>query len=283
MGTVYLNGKYLPLEQAAIGPQDRGFQLGDGIFELVRAYSGHWFHLPEHLARLGRAAHFLRLVRQDFSEMAGVADRLLAENRMQGQNALFYLQITRGVAPRGLTFPGVDTPLTLYASVQKFQPDLHMREQGVRAVWVADGRGARCDHKTIERLANVLAHQEALDQGADQAIFVRNGLVSEGAHTNVFAQVGDTLITPAIGSGHLLPGITRQVLLDLCRSHAIPVQETELSVGMLHSASEIMLSATTMEIVPVVSLNGRPVGTGTPGPVVRRLQHLFQDITPKPR
>jgi len=274
----YFNGEYLEKNEINISPDDRGFLFADGLYEVIRSYRGKLFRAKDHIGRLNYGAANLRMKTRDFSHLEGVAQTLLEKNELKG-DATVYFQITRGVAPRGHAFPDTDPALTILATAAMFDPTKTMdaRENGVPAITVPDSRWARCDMKTTALTANVLANQEAVENKAKEALFVRDGVVLEGTRSNFFAVMDDCLLT-APASHQILHGITRKVILELADSTGIQVKETPILKSELPRISEAFITGTTTEITPVISIDGAPVGTGTPGPVTRTLQDEFMDL-----
>ena len=272
-----VNGRLFPLSQARVPVEDRGLQFGDGVYEVLRTYGGRIFHLEDHLNRLEASARAIRLDLPHSREQW--ARWLQWVVRASGYaSAKVYLQVTRGPAPRNHAFPSRCRP-TWILTVRRLRPlPRALREQGAAAVTVPDIRWARCDVKSTNLLANVLAQQQAREAGAHEAIFIRNGRATEGSASNVFAVIGGRVITPPKGPA-LLPGITREVLLRLGRGAGLPMVERSLSLENLRRAEELFLSGTTIEVLPVVRLDGKRVGRGRPGPVTRRLASLFREYT----
>ena len=272
--TVFLNGSFLPLEQAKVSPLDRGFLFGDGIYEVIPSYRGVPFLLDAHLERLRRSLSEIRL--PDPMGEAGwreMLERLLALN--PGGDRGIYLQVTRGAAPRDHAFP-IATEATVFAMVNPIQtPRLEMMEQGVGAILLPDERWGRCDIKAVTLLANVLARQTAFEQGAVEAILLRAGRLTEGAASNVFVVKGGVVRTPPLDRG-ILPGVTRRFVLDLLEGPSRPVFEEAVSESDLRTADEIWLTSSTKEILAVTRLDGQPVGSGRPGPVWREALGLYQ-------
>ena len=271
---VYFNGEYLPKEEVKLSPDDRGFLLADGIYEVIRVYNGRLFALEAHLKRMAYGLRELQIKRPevDFKELAGT---LIQKNRLGVSDALVYLQITRGAAPRQHAFP-TETPPTLYAYASSFQPPQEKWQGGIKAILVPDIRWARCDIKSIALLPNVLANQQAHENDAYEALFVRDGIVMEGSHANLCGIFEGQLFTHP-KSPYILPGITRDIVLSLCRNLNIPVQEYPILEKELKKADELMVVGTTTEIMPVVQVNDWPVGDGQPGPVTRKLQQTFRE------
>lgn len=272
--TVYLNGEYMPLEQARVPVLDRGFIFGDGIYEVVPVYGGHPFRLDHHLARLARS---LRLVGMDNPhsdrEWAGVLEALIRHNG--GGDLSLYLQITRGVARRDHAFPP-DVPPTIFAMASPLKsPDAETRARGLAAIAIDDPRWRHCDIKSISLLPNVLLRQQAQEAGADEAILIRDGTITEGAASNVFVVRDGLLRTPPKGPD-LLPGITRDLVLELAGAEGLPAEEATLDRDDLRAADEIWLTSSTKEVMAVTRLDGQPVGDGRPGPVWHRIDAIYQ-------
>ncbi|MEI6415181.1 MAG: D-amino acid aminotransferase [Pseudomonadota bacterium] len=277
MEQVYLNGRFLPLSEAQVPVMDRGFLFGDGVYEVIPAYGGRPLRLPHHLARLDDSLAGIRLANP---LTAAAWERILAvliEPFPKIQDVSVYIQITRGVAPkRDHAFPvGVNPTVFAMASPITPPPAVWL-EEGVAAVVLEDLRWQLCHLKTITLLANVLLRQTAVEAGAVEAILVRDGRVTEGAASNLFVCREGRLLTPPKGPA-LLPGITRDLVLELAERHGIAWGEEILPLATLQDASEIWLTSSTREILPVTRLDGRPVGEGKPGPIWRRLWALYQD------
>jgi len=270
----YLNGQYLPQENIVISPEDRGFLFADGIYEVIRSYSGKLFRSKAHLDRLSHGALALQFNQTDFSYLESVCEKLILENCLTQGDAVIYMQVTRGVAPRSHVFPPVETPLTVYATAKSFQPHFQEAETGIQVILVPDQRWARCDIKTIGLLANTLAHQRARNSQATEGLFVRDGAVMEGTHSNVMAVFDGKLITPP-RTNYMLAGITREFVLSLCGKLSIPFSETPLYESDILNADELMIVGTTVEVTPVIAVNGENVGSGAPGTITQKLQMAF--------
>lgn len=271
----YFNGRLLREEDIRISPEDRGFLFADALYEVIRSYQGRLFQAQAHWDRLGYGAKALRFNRTEFSELTDVAETLLHENGLTRGDATVYVQVTRGQARRSHDFPPPETPLTIYASARPFSPK-GFAIDGVSVILVSDQRWARCDIKTVGLTANILANQQALDHGAFEALFVRDGAVLEGTHTNLFTVFDGTVVTPP-RTNYILGGITRQVVLDLCRELSISAVEHPVFESQLLEADEIMVVGTTAEITPVVGVNRQRLRSGRPGEVARRLWKAFQE------
>lgn len=269
--TVYLNGRFLPLSQAHISVMDRGFLFGDGVYEVIPAYGGRPFRVEEHLQRLDSSLMKIRLA----PPLSHAQWREILETLLNGAgDQSIYLQVTRGVAAkRDHAFPADCRP-TVFAMSTPIPP-FSGAQTGVRAVTLDDNRWTRCDIKATTLLANILLRQEAVDRGAVEAILVRDGHVTEGAASNVFVVADGTLSTPP-KNHEILPGITRDLILELAEANDLPARECILSVEALRSAKEVWLTSSTREILPVTELNGKPVGEGCPGPLWRQMHGLLQ-------
>jgi D-alanine transaminase len=271
-----VNGRFLPIARATVSIEDRGFQFGDGVYEVVRSYGGTVFRLDQHLDRLVQSARAIRLpMRYSLAQWRRL---ILRAYRMSGfPDAKVYLQLTRGPAPRDHGFPKAVRP-TVVITVRQLAPlNPALRRDGVSAITVPDLRWGRCDVKSLNLLANVLAREEARAADVFEAILVRDGHVTEGAISNVFAVIRGTVTTSPTDPS-ILPGITRAATLDLVRAEGIPLTERSFSVEELQAAEEVFLTGTTMEIVPVVSINGAAIGKGAPGPLTQRLAQRFGDM-----
>ena len=274
---VYFNGEFLPKAQLSISPDDRGFLFADGAYEVIRCYRGKLFQAIAHIKRLERSIGELRIDLPDVMELFEVAQKLIEDNQLTSGQAIIYLQITRGVAPRTHRFPPEETPATVYAYAAPFKPHQNELDNGTKIILVSDTRWSRCDIKSISLLPNILAHQQAIDEGATEAVFVRDGVITEGAHTNFCGIFNGELVTAPI-SNYILAGITREIVLDLCRKLSIPVREFPIFESDLKKADELMLVGTTVEITPVVQVNDCQVGDGKPGPLTRKLQKAFYEL-----
>lgn len=272
--SVYLNGRFLPLEEACVPVLDRGFLFGDGVYEVIPAYAGRLFRLAEHLARLARSLAEVRIEAPMSAEQwEACLEELVARNG--GGDLAVYLQVTRGAAKRDHAFPA-DTLPTVFAMANPLAPpSATLHEQGAAAVTRPDLRWGRCDIKAITLLANVLMRQEAQDAGAMEAILLREGQAVEGAASNLFIVEAGRLVTPPKGPW-ILPGITRDLLIELARDEGLAVEEAPIPEARLRGAEELLLTSSTRELVPVSRLDGLPVGAGRPGAMYRRLHGLYQ-------
>ena len=274
MSVVFLNGELLPSDQAKISVFDRGFLLGDGVYEVIPAYSGVLFRLDEHLQRLQNSLDEIRLDNPYvYDEWVAMLNRLVAKN--YASDLSVYLQVTRGIAVRAHAFPA-DIKPTVFAMTNPITPlSESYYEQGVACVTVEDNRWTRCNVKAISLLPNVLLHQQAVDQGAIEAILCRKGHITEGAACNIFAVFGNELATPP-KSAELLPGITRDLILELAQENGIQTSECEITLEEFKLADEVWLTSSTKEILPVTKLNDQPVGDGKPGKVFQAMREIYK-------
>ena len=276
--TVFFNGGFMKKEDVCISPDDRGFLFGDGVYEVIKIYQGEPFELVTHLVRLERSLAEVKMKEIDIRRLEEVCRSLIEKNGLAGRDASCYIQITRGAAARKHPFPDRETPLTVYMAVTPYEEDGHKKEQGVNVILRPDIRWNRCDIKSVSLLPNVLACQEAKAEGAEEILFVRDGAVTEGSHTNFCAVFDNVLHTHPEGP-NILPSVTRDVVLRLCSQIAIETKLYPVLESRLDAADEMMILGTHTEITPVVRYNGKPVGDGNPGPVTRKLQEAFTALT----
>lgn len=275
MSIVYLNGEYLPLDEAKISVLDRGFLFADGVYEVMPAYGGHLLRLSEHLQRLQNSLDSIRLVNPlNDEQWRDMLDALLKKNPSEDQYV--YLHITRGVAAkRNHGFPDVVVP-TVFAMVTELAPITKEElRPGVSAITLDDIRWKACNIKSVSLLGNILLRQQAHDRNAAEAILINEGKVTEGAASNLFAVIDGVLVTPPTGPC-LLPGITRDLILELARKHDFKFEEREIDEAELLRASEIWLTSSTREILPVIELNGESVENGQAGPIWERMIDIYQ-------
>lgn len=273
----FINGRFLPWDEANISIDDRGFQFGDAVYEVIRTYRGSPFELIAHLARLDRSARELSL-RQPYTSLQWTRWIQQGLSLAGYQDAKIYIQLTRGVAPREHSFPSDILP-TVVMTIRKFHalaPDV--RRAGVSACTREDLRWGRCDIKSVNLLANVLAREEAKEAGVFEAILVRDGLVMEGALSNVMA-VHDGLVITAPEGPRILSGVTRTVVLELAKKDDIAIEERFMPVDFLYRADEVFLTGTTLEVLGVVQIDGKTIGTGQPGPLTKMLAARWALLT----
>lgn len=268
---VYLNGTFVPLADAKVHVEDRGFTFADGLYEVIRIVGGRGFHLDGHQARLRRGLEALQIPAQA-DELAAV---MIETARRSGMTeGTVYLQVTRGTATRKHAFPKDARP-TVVAWARPF-PERSAKEweAGVACITHPDERHALCEIKTTSLLANVLANEKAHRAGAYEAILIRDGVVTEGTHASAFAVIDGVVWTHPVRN--ILPGVTRALVLELARGMGLPVREEAVPIGGLREADEVFLTGTTTEVLGVVRLDGRPVAGGKPGPVTRKLFEAYR-------
>ena len=274
--SVYLNGHFMPLADAKVPALDRGFVFGDGVYELVPVYSRKPFRLEEHLRRLQHSLDGIRLANpHGVARWRELIEQLIALQEFDDQSV--YLQITRGVAPRDHAFPPGVPPTVFMFAQPLVSATGAQKAAGVCAITAPDIRWGRCDIKAISLLANVLARQQAVDAGCAETVMLRDGFLSEGAASNVFVVKKGVLLAPP-PSNLILTGITYDVVLELAAAHGIPAELRAISEAELRSADELWMTSSTKEIMPIVKLDGVPVGAGVPGPLARQMDALYQDF-----
>ena len=270
---VYLNGEFVRYDDAKVGVEDRALQFGDGVYEVVRYYGGRPFKMESHMRRLVRSAAGVEIEIPPVEQLVAAMDELV--RRLGPGDAAVYLQITRGETAR---FQGIPSGLrpTVIAIARPARSE--RPAPGLAAITQSDDRWARCHLKTTMLLPAMLARQRARRAGAEDAIFVRDGFVTEATAANVFAVLGGQPVTPPL-SNYLLPGVTREALLELYAREGIAYREEPISAEQLAAAEELFLTSTNGELRPVVQLDGRPVGTGRVGPLFERTLALFDAAT----
>jgi D-alanine transaminase len=271
---VYLNGEFMPADEARIPVLDRGFIFGDGVYEVIPVYSRRPFRLPEHFQRLQRSLDAVRIANPlTVPEWTRLVDEIVARNA--GDDQSVYLQVTRGVAKRDHAFPKDAKQTVFVMSGPLATPGADKIERGVVAVTTTDYRWLRCDVKSVSLLANCLLRQYAVDAGADEVVMFRDGYLSEGSSSNVFAVRNGVLLAPP--KNHLvLPGITYDVILELAGAARLPVEVREIPEAEVRSADELWLTSSTKEVLAITTLDGKPVGSGRPGEVFRMMHGEFQ-------
>ncbi len=276
MTTVYLNGDFLPLDQARVPVMDRGFLFGDGVYEVIPVYDRQPFRLADHLRRLGQSLAGIRLANpHDDARWAGLIRTII--QAAPWADAGVYLQVTRGPAPtRDHAFPAQARPTVFIMPLALTAPPAELIEQGVAAITARDNRWLRCDLKTTSLLANVLLRQLSVDADCAETLLLRDGWLTEGSASSVFIVKDGVILTPP--ETHLmLPGITYEVVLELAKSHAMAHEVRPVSEAELRDADEVWITSSTKEVMAVTRLDGRPVGDGRPGPVFKRMLAAYQD------
>ncbi len=274
----YLNGNYLPLDEARISPMDRGFLFGDGAYEVIPVYSRRPFRLQQHLERLERTLAALQLANPLSKEQwAEVVQRLVDEHGSEDQGV--YLQVTRGAAPvRDQAFPRPAVAPTVFAYADRLPtPSAELLATGGTALTAEDFRWLRCDLKTVSLVANVLLRQLSAAAGCTETILLRDGLVMEGSASNVLV-VQDGVILAPPKSHLILPGVTYDVVLELAAANGIPTQVRPVAEAELRSADEVWVTSSTKEVLPITRIDDAPVADGRPGPLAARMNALYQDF-----
>ena len=271
---VYLNGRWLPRDQATVSVEDRGFMFSDGIYEVVRYYFGRPLAMELHIGRMRAGLRELRIELPPELDMAAISNELVRRNNMP--EAAVYWQITRGVAKRAFTFPPTGTPPTVFAIAYP-APELTTDAPTpvLRAITHPDIRWARCEIKAISLLPNVLASQAAEDAGCQCAILVRDGIVTEATSRSIFIVEKGRLMTYPL-DGRILDSITRRIVIDLAHREGIEVREEQYPLERLYTAEEVIAVGSTTEVAGIVSVDARNIGTGQAGPVTSRLFELYK-------
>jgi len=272
----FLNDSFMPLEEVRISPDDRGFQFGDGVYEVVMVYRGIPCLLQDHLSRLEHSARGIRLP-LPFTPAEWEKRILEGVQRCGYQTCKVYIQVTRGIVPRDHLFPDQCSPTVFMSFRQMAPPDENLRQRGVKVMTVPDLRWGRCDIKSLNLLPNVLAKQQAKEAGAFEAIFIREGVVTEGTSCNVMIVRSGVIHTPA-SNHHILAGVTRKILLELAKKAGVSVCERKVEGKELFEVDEMFLAGTTIEVLPVIAIDEKPVGTGQPGPMSQKLSACYQDF-----
>lgn len=269
----YVNGAFQPIGQAMVSIEDRGFQFADGVYEVIATYGGRPYAMDEHLGRLHRS---LREIRIDFDVSALPALVEEGIRRSGFDETLVYIQVTRGAAPRNHEFPDRPPVPTVVMTVKQLErPEPRLYESGVKVITTTDLRWKRCDIKSIALLPNILAKQQAHEAGAYESLLVDDlGQVTEGSSTSAFLVSGGAVSTSPAGP-HILPSITRGILLEIIRDLGIPLHERFCRVEEYLSADEAFLAGTSTEAMPVVQIDDTPVGAGRPGPLTSRIREAF--------
>jgi D-alanine transaminase len=274
--TAYLNGRFVPLEEARIPVLDRGFIFGDGVYEVIPVYSGYPFRMEQHLKRLQASLDAIKLANPMTSAQWGrLVKRMITLNA--GKDQAVYLQVTRGVAKRDHAFPSAATPTVFMMSNPMSVPARELVTRGCACVSATDNRWLRCDIKSTSLLGNVLMRQRAAEADCLETIMFRDGFLSEASSSNVLVVHGKTVAAPP--NNHLvLPGTTNDVVIEIVRKARIPLQLREITEDEVRSADEIWLTSATKEVLAVTRLDGKAVGAGKPGPVFRRVYKLYQNF-----
>lgn len=274
--TVYLNGIFLSGKEAVISPNDRGFFFADGVYEVIKSYRGKLFRYDDHLERLERSLKEIRLTIPGLHDLKDIFLHLLEVNGLSQGEAGVYLQISRGNHPRVHHFPEGIEP-TVYAFSFEFPSNREKLEDGIRVVTREDIRWLRCDIKSVCLLANSMMYDEAVREGAGECILVRDGLVTEATHSSVAGIKNGVLYTHP-QNRLILPGITRKVILEICEKEGIPAHEQAIDAEQLYEYDELLIAGTGSEIMPVIAVDNRWIGSKKPGEITRLLQKKFFEL-----
>jgi len=276
---IYLNGRYMPIEQAMVPVLDRGFIFGDGIYEVVPVYSRVPFRFDEHLARLERSVAAVGIANPHTrSEWREIVGKIIAAQPYEDQGV--YFQVTRGVAKRDHAFPEGVAPTVFMMANPLVTPSAAVVEKGGAAVSAVDYRWTRCDIKSISLIGNCLLRQLSAEVGAAETILFRDGKLTEASASNVFIVKGGTIQAPP--KSHLiLPGITYDVVVELAAAAGLPMRFGDIKEGEVLAADELWVTSSSKEVFPIVELDGKPIGDGKPGPVFRHMYRLYQDFKQK--
>ncbi len=275
MNISYFNGKYIPKDEVRISPDDRGFLFADGVYEVVRWYQGFFYDMDSHLLRLKRSLKELRILWSEEDSFPAIARQLISLNSLEDQTSMVYFQVTRGAAPRTHDFPIPPVKPTIYGSARSFTPDITGIENGISVFLKKEIRWSRCDIKSVSLLPNTLSYQEAKDHGFQESVFIRNGIITEGSHSNIFFIINGSLYTHP-ESDFILSGITRKNVLRIAREAGINICETAVTEKMTGSINEAFLTGTGAEVTPVIRMGDQIIGDGVPGPVTQILKEIFQ-------
>jgi len=273
---VYFDGSYMEKNDVRVSPDDRGFLLGDGIYEVAAAYDGRFVALDRHMDRLRRSLVEARIDSSVADPLETVFQELLDRNGLaESGKTMVYLQVTRGAAPRSHAFPKTGCRPTVYGYAAPFSPEMDVIRAGTKAITRPDKRWSRCDIKVISLIANCMANQEAKEAGAYEAILVRDGIALEGTHTSFFV-VKDGIVRTAPLSNLILPGVTREIVIEASLRAGVDVRQEAVPADELTDADELFITGTTTEVVPILVLDGKTVGSGAPGPLTLQIQELYR-------
>jgi D-alanine transaminase len=274
--TIYLNGAYMPIEEAKVSVLDRGFIFGDGVYEVIPVYSRRAFRMAEHLKRLQHSLDGIKLPNPHSArEWTDILNELIKRNAPEDQ--YLYLHITRGAAKRDHAFPNPPVAPTVFVlSNPLTTPSAEQLQNGISCITVVDNRWLRCDIKAIALLPNVLLRQAAVEAGCAESILIRDdAFLTEGAASNIFVVKNGTLLAPP-KDNLMLPGITYDVILELAAANNIPHEVRRITKAEVFGADELLLSSSTKEVLAITTLDGKPVGSGKPGAMFAKLHTLYQ-------
>ena len=276
---VFLNGKFMPIEEAHVPVLDRGFIFGDGVYELIPVYSRVPFRMEEHLARLERSLAAVR-IRNPYSraQWSEIIVQLVEKQSFDDQGV--YFQVTRGVAKRDHAFPKDAVPTVFIMANPLVNPPRELVERGAAAVSAIDDRWHRCDIKSISLIGNCLLRQVSADVGAAETILFRDRTLTEASASNVFVVKGGVILSPS-KSNLILPGITYDVIAEIAQAAGLALEYRDISEAEVRGADELWVTSSSKEVLAIVTLDGKPVADGKPGPLFRRVHALYQEIKQK--
>ena len=274
MNIAYFNGEFLPKDNIHISPDDRGFLFGDGIYEVMKWYGGSFFDMESHQTRLKRSLKEICVNWHEADTFPSLANELIRCNNLAGRQAIIYLQVTRGAAPRTHSFPDPEVKPTVYAYAKEIFPPSVTEWSGVTVMLKKDIRWSRCDIKSVALLANTLSFQEASEKGMSECIFVRDGVITEGSRSNIFFVSDGTLFTHP-ESDYILSGVTRKNALRYAKEAGIKIKEEPFKVENLGAIQEAFITNTSAEITPVIAFNSMTVCDGMPGAVTTLIRERF--------
>ena len=279
MEYVIINGEFVNRTEAKIDIEYRGYQFGDGVYEVIRVYNGKMFTANEHLERLIESGKKINMkISYSVEEIKSMLTELMQRNQLT--TGTIYLQVSRGIAPRNHAFPSNDVQQTFIANTKAVGRPVENMKTGVKTILLEDIRWLLCDIKSLNLLGNLMAKQKAVEAGCFEAIQHRGDTVTEGSSSNVsIIKDGKVITHPA--NNLILNGITRQKVLEVCRSNDIPVEERAFSLEELKQADEAFISGTTVEVTPIIEIGGEKVGDGVPGTVTKHIQELFNQAIEK--
>lgn len=275
---VYLNGEYLPKEKAFISPDDRGFYFADGVYEVIKYYKGKAFRFEDHMVRLRRSIGEVRINFTAFDPLENLCQEVIRLNAMEDSYSGVYLQITRGAYQRMHGFPPPSVSPTLYITVYSMHPNVNELTNGIPVILRDDFRWLRCDIKSISLLPNALLNDEAGMAGARGCFLARNGAITETTNANIFG-VKENIVYTHPDSNLVLPGITKKVILEICKRMKITVKELPIPAADIPNFDEFFISGTGSEVMPVIRVEERLICEGLPGPVTRKIQHALFEMT----
>ncbi|WP_394580394.1 D-amino-acid transaminase [Cytobacillus firmus] len=279
MEYVILNGNLIERSKAKVDIEDRGYQFGDGVYEVIRVYNGKMFTADEHLERLLESGKKIELnIPYSKDQLKQMLIEMIDRNNLE--LGIVYMQFSRGTSPRNHAYPGADVAPVLTAYTRETTRPVESMRNGVKAILIEDIRWLRCDIKSLNLLGNIMAKQKAAQSGCFEAIQHRGDTVTEGSSSNIAIVKGGTLYThPA--TNLILNGITRRKINEICSQNGIALKESAFTKEDLLAADEVFMSSTSAEVTPIIEIEGKPVGNGSPGPITNKLQNFFEEAIEK--